>query len=314
MADSLEFKPPPIPMNGQHLAPQPSLAREVTKEEITQVRALMGDQKTSPSDHLVVLFVRATGGNLPLSAKRLNATLAWRAAIKPESVVCKACARDSRAHYMHLVGYDLKQRPIIYSCLAAASNKVYKDNLDHMIQTFEMAINCMEPGVDAWTWVCDFHGFGMGDLNPRLAKAFLDMTAEHYPERLGLFVIVDAPSLFGVLWKAISQFVDPKTYTKIRFVPFDPNAPKSQLRECLKSACDEDTSKWLVNEMVENRDAKKLKAKLYSMKDIHHSASAGNLLASSPDDAHDHRGSKALLRTYSMLPSVLQPQASTLAD
>ena len=53
-------------------------------------------------------------------------------------------------------------------------------------------------------------------MNPKLARLFLDISAEHYPERLALFVIVDAPSLFGMLWRAISTFVDPKTYNKIR--------------------------------------------------------------------------------------------------
>lgn len=40
----------------------------------------------------------------------------------------------------------------------------------------------MPPGVEQWVWVCDFHGFGMADINPKLAKAFLDISAEHYPE------------------------------------------------------------------------------------------------------------------------------------
>jgi len=40
----------------------------------------------------------------------------------------------------------------------------------------------MPPGVQQWVWVCDFHGFGMADINPKLAKAFLDISAEHYPE------------------------------------------------------------------------------------------------------------------------------------
>jgi hypothetical protein len=34
----------------------------------------------------------------------------------------------------------------------------------------------------AQVWVCDFHGFGVSDLNPRLARAFLSVSAEHYPE------------------------------------------------------------------------------------------------------------------------------------
>ncbi len=39
---------------------------------------------------------------------------------------------------MHTVGYCLQGRPIIYSCLELPSNKVFEDNRDHMIQTFEM--------------------------------------------------------------------------------------------------------------------------------------------------------------------------------
>ena len=39
---------------------------------------------------------------------------------------------------MHLVGHCTDGRPILYSCLALASNKVYEDSKDHMIQTFEM--------------------------------------------------------------------------------------------------------------------------------------------------------------------------------
>ncbi len=29
---------------------------------------------------------------------------------------------------------------------------------------------------------CDFHGFGMADVSPKLARAFLDISATHYAE------------------------------------------------------------------------------------------------------------------------------------
>lgn len=38
---------------------------------------------------------------------------------------------------MHPIGYCLMGRPIIYSCLELATNRVFEDNRDHMIQTFE---------------------------------------------------------------------------------------------------------------------------------------------------------------------------------
>jgi hypothetical protein len=35
------------------------------------------------------------------SIKRLGATLKWRREVRPETVVCTACAREPQSHYMH---------------------------------------------------------------------------------------------------------------------------------------------------------------------------------------------------------------------
>lgn len=56
------------------------------------------------------------------SAKRLNATCAWRASQKPEDVVCKACAINPRSHYMHVVGHSSNGWPIIYSCIVGGAS------------------------------------------------------------------------------------------------------------------------------------------------------------------------------------------------
>lgn len=68
------------------------------------------------------------------SVKRLNATLQWRREMKPEELVCRACAKDPRAHYCHLVGHCNQGRPVIYTCMELPNNRVYEDNRDHMIQ------------------------------------------------------------------------------------------------------------------------------------------------------------------------------------
>lgn len=81
------------------------------------------------------------------------------------------------------------------------------------------AIQLMPQGVEQWVWIMDFHGFGFADINVRLAKSFLDVSAQHYPERLGLFLLVDAPRLFNALWSAIENWIDPVTKKKIRFLP-----------------------------------------------------------------------------------------------
>ncbi|KXZ55527.1 hypothetical protein GPECTOR_2g1076 [Gonium pectorale] len=252
----------------------------VSEEQIANVRSQL-QAGFQADDATIRRFVRATGGNLALSAKRLNTTLAWRAQVKPEQVVCNACARDGRSHYMHLIGFCKVGRPIIYSCLEVARNKVFEDNKAHMLQTFEWAIKCMPPGVEQWIWVCDFKGFGMADVNPKLAKLFLDISAEYYPERLGLFLVVDAPSLFGMLWRAISGFVDPKTYKKIRFLPFDASRSDKLAKSSLKAEMDLHfdpvTTAWLIREMNENRDKAKAPLKLYNMYSMYEQALGGEL-------------------------------------
>ncbi|KAG2435701.1 hypothetical protein HXX76_006900 [Chlamydomonas incerta] len=278
---------------------------DVTEEQIKYVRAHCDACTASADDATVRRFIRATGGNLALSVKRLNATCQWRASVRPEQVVCRACVRDPRSHYMHLCGYAADGRPIIYSCLANPTNKVFEDNKAHMIQTFEWAIKCMPPGVEQWIWVCDFKGFGMADVNPKLAKLFLDISAEHYPERLGMFMIVDAPSLFGLLWKAIQSFVDPKTYKKIRFLPFDykggaaagasgaGGGKASLLKAEMEQHFDPVTTAWLLREMAENRDKAKVPLKPYNYYSLHQQALSGEL-CSGGEHALCHHGHLAL--------------------
>jgi hypothetical protein len=69
--------------------------------------------------------------------KRLHATLAWRAEEKPDEMFCRACVATPGSHYMHVIGHDVEQRPIIYSCLAMASNRDVAANREHMITCFE---------------------------------------------------------------------------------------------------------------------------------------------------------------------------------
>ena len=47
----------------------------------------------------------------------------------------------------------------------------------------------MGPSVEQWVWLSDFHGFGFSDLSPRIANTFLELSAKHYPERLGAFLV-----------------------------------------------------------------------------------------------------------------------------
>lgn len=51
---------------------------------------------------------------------------------------------------------------------------------------------------------------------PCLSQTFLEVSAAHYPERLGSLLLIDAPAVFSIMWKALESLIDPKTFKKIK--------------------------------------------------------------------------------------------------
>jgi len=86
---------PPATLPPPAQAGPTTTAVTVTPEQISSVRAGLNEPDSAAvSDDDINRFVRATGGDLPHSLSRLQATLAWRRARKPEAVVCKLCAQN----------------------------------------------------------------------------------------------------------------------------------------------------------------------------------------------------------------------------
>ncbi len=214
-------------------------------------------------------FLRAEDDNEHKAARRLVSMVAWMEEERPQELYCPACyefgcrggdqglelSSTSAGHYMHVCAYDKENRPTIYSCLELAVNKDIEDNRKHLISTFETAIEIMPPGVLKWNWVLDMHGFRLVDSDPRLARIFLSLAGERYPERLGQFWVVDAPKLFTGLWSIIEKFIDPKTKEKIRFV--GTKNGDQELRDALATRFREEDVDWFCLEIAGNRKVKR---------------------------------------------------------
>ncbi|KAI3428661.1 hypothetical protein D9Q98_007484 [Chlorella vulgaris] len=330
---------PPTPVGGE-TAPLPRGKKYwPTQQEVDAVLQQLGPADLEPGACDAAManrYLRATGGDLKHAVKRIRDTLSWRRSEDPERIVCSACVADPKSHYMQVVGSDLLRRPCIYSCLALATNRDVEDNRKHMISTFEQAIRLMPAAHDpstgaaagqgpceSWVWVMDFHGFSLRDCDPRLAKIFLNLSAAHYPERLGTFFIVSPPTVFNTLWRAISRFIDPVTKQKIHFVDFK-QKDNSKLQGLLARYFDAETTHWLLREMEDNRDKELANSKAYSYPELSKLATAGQAASDvaaarqlrrrrSTCKSHDHLGSPAFLEAVDGNPDLLLPHLQLLS-
>lgn len=188
-------------------------------EQLQKVRHLLSPLTNAKcSDADVRRFIRAESNkghaasdHLEISAKRLEETVAWREKEKPDERICKLCITQPTQHYMHCIGHDLKGRPICYSCFAMGPDKEIDTNTDHMISTFESLVRLMENPESRWVSIIDFYGFTIKDaMNTKISKAFSLISGTYYPERLGESFLLDAPSIFSMLWSVISLLVSTK--------------------------------------------------------------------------------------------------------
>ena len=69
-----------------------------------------------------------------------------------------------------------------------------------------------------WVLFIDFKGFAFGDNNPITGQRVISLLQVHYPERLGMVIIYDAPWLFSAMYKALRVVMDERTRQKIRFI------------------------------------------------------------------------------------------------
>ena len=88
----------------------------------------------------------------------------------------------------------------------------------------------------------NFTGWTLATAPPmKTARETLAILQEHYPERLAVAVCYNPPWIFAVFWKAISPFIDPNTYRKIRFVNPKREKEVRRMRQMFDMSCvDED--------------------------------------------------------------------------
>ncbi|KAJ1668896.1 hypothetical protein EV178_000160 [Coemansia sp. RSA 1646] len=191
------------------------------------------------TDECIARYVRARKGVYEDTKKALRKTIEWRASTRPHALRPDVVEIENRTGKMYLNGFDKFSRPVIYMYNHKQNTKEADNQIRWVIYTLEMCIRHMRPGVEKVTLAIDATHWGFSNsVSIGTAKKFLEILANHYPERLGRAVIFMPPRFFVAFYTLVSPFIDPVTKAKVAFV--NPNAADDA-----QTQTDNSSSPWI---------------------------------------------------------------------
>jgi len=222
----------------------PTLAQlgDEDKAKLSEFRKLVeAEAKWAPKqleymdDYTLYRYLKARDWRFDAAKAMLVETMKWRAEFKPDEITTDMVASSIRLGGMYHHGYDRYCRPMIYLKVAEKPDPHTRlEKMQFMIFTLEQAIKRMEKerGVEKMVWCVNCKNYNFkynGEFG--FARELLSILQNHYPERLGVLILVDAPFVFRAFWKVISPFVDAKTLKKVVFVSGSKNEKRKILEE-----------------------------------------------------------------------------------
>ncbi|KIZ00857.1 Uncharacterized protein MNEG_7107 [Monoraphidium neglectum] len=166
-------------------------------------------------------YLRARGKDVGKASAMLKHTLEWRREFGVDKLRLSDYDSFLAEGWIYLLGNDDAGHSVMM--LRKRASRLEDDRqenfLGFLVLTLESSIRMMKHGQETWTWLLDMSNYDSRN-SPRFdfTVRVLQLVANHYPERLNKVFIVDAPTLFWVLFKALCPFLDPVTKAKVEFV------------------------------------------------------------------------------------------------
>ncbi|KAL0839644.1 hypothetical protein ABMA28_016313 [Loxostege sticticalis] len=116
---------------------------------------------------------------------------------------------------------DIVGRPIVYIPAKnhSSSDRSIDDLTKFIVYCLEDASKrCFEEVVDNLCIVFDLNNFTLSCMDYQVLKNLIWLLSRHYPERLGVCLIINAPTFFAGCWAVIKGWLDENTAGKVTFV------------------------------------------------------------------------------------------------
>ena len=235
------------------------LTQKAPEEEEEDLSLPKKNEEDELPEEVPLRFLGAVRGDLAAAQKRWAETLAFReAGNKPEEVLRRPQPNfhKIKARHRHFLHKRDKLGHTVAFEVVNTPNRTFKE-LEKEGITVEDVVNHMH-FVSAYTYVkvlddvdeigkrpkapegyflkiIDLKHIGLGDCGGETARFFRLVTAinRHYPERVWKTIIVNAPSIFGVIWTIVSPLLEPNVREKITVL-------RSNFKDTLRDLIDPD--------------------------------------------------------------------------
>ncbi|CAL8462059.1 g1590 [Coccomyxa elongata] len=187
-------------------------------------------------------FLRARQHDLKRAKEMYAASMKWRAEFGVDTILEDFQFHERDAFIsLYPQGYhktDKTGRPIYIQHLGAIHYKkleavtTEERMIKFHVQEYERCARVIMPAcsivagrhIDQTFAIIDVKGVGLkhltGDIKKMLSR-IMAIDQNNYPEMLGHTCIINAPSVFKMVWQAVKSFIDPKTQEKIEICKTD---------------------------------------------------------------------------------------------
>mmetsp|Transcript_36004 Transcript_36004/g.72237 ORF Transcript_36004/g.72237 Transcript_36004/m.72237 type:complete len:296 (-) Transcript_36004:143-1030(-) len=166
-------------------------------------------------------YLRAREWNLNKALEMIKATLKWRSEVRPEQIQLEKVREMYDRGEVLPVGKDKRGRPVFWSFTAkhnpAMAELAFMNNL-YLIERF---VSEMQDGEECLACVFDMTNYTLANKDDAWRKKVVTALQNHYPERMGMFVIVNPPPIFSVIWWGLKMLMSKRTTSKFMFIKGD---------------------------------------------------------------------------------------------
>ncbi|OAY69646.1 Random slug protein 5 [Ananas comosus] len=188
---------------------------EQQEAKIKELRAaigpLSGRSSKYCSEACLRRYLEARNWNVDKSRKMLEESLKWRSTFKPEEIRWPEVAVEGETGKIYRANFHDRQGRI--------NTTSHENQLRHLVYLLENAVLNLPEGQEQMVWLIDFRGWSLTNSVPiKTARETANILQNHYPERLAISFLYDAPRVFEAFWKVVKYFLDQKTFQKVTFV------------------------------------------------------------------------------------------------